>query len=653
MGCGGDGGRGSPVTPVNVTVNIVDRVHFAPALPEAPFNPRSERLAKADRQLTELLGHPVEFHFDAAVVPKWAPGFEDTFLEALEAIAMELGGMRDRDKDTFAWAKTRFARVDWDYDATKDHVSVEFQEPTGTLRIVLSPADYRVVPRGAPSYAVRSARSEALVARYIDLQPEAVAPAERRAYFRFLDDHAESALRARRPKTQTRDPLEETHFVTMERGARLALLLAASPDASGDGALLRDMDGWLASEGRHLADVYRSHGDAAARAAPGSDFRKAEAIWMKWFTGALPRLAPEKRADLVQSTQVRAVGASHEDAYVERAFPGFDFVEYALGAVDPWIRAGHPTHESAQSEEDRSRQRVFDVLLCPPTFRVGDERPYRCLNSDETLYRRVVRSRPLRERLVQDVMKRKDPAWARTVLVNLLTVHAPDDALLLWRATEADETLWRAVTRTVGATTEGSDGMPAARVIDEAGRIFRGSAARRGAGLYVLSSMAYRVHWDEFARQFGAPVDQATFVAFLAEDRNAVNRAPMIWPALGKGFSRMDVVVPRLDPYVDGLPDELRTPGQWGYLVEGLATRACTDGEGGKLLGYLEGRLRAHPSEEPALRTAVDTVRSCARKVAAVVDTRPRAGKGAVKGTVLETWDPHARPSGVPDVRAP
>ena len=66
------------------------RFVIEPARSRGDFANDSALVKKADHQITELIGHPVSFHFSAAIVPKWDEQLEQLSAGAIDAVAHEL-----------------------------------------------------------------------------------------------------------------------------------------------------------------------------------------------------------------------------------------------------------------------------------------------------------------------------------------------------------------------------------------------------------------------------------------------------------------------------------------------------------------------------------------------------------------------------------
>jgi hypothetical protein len=78
-------------------------------------------------------------------------------------------------------------------------------------------------------------------------------------------------------------------------------------------------------------------------------------------------------------------------------------------------------------------------------------------------------------------------------------------------------------------------------------------------------------------RTFGAPVSEQDFAAFLDSGVRAMSVAPVVWPALGSGWSRAGVIVPRLERYLDDpLVRQYNFQDPW-LALRGIVNRLCAE----------------------------------------------------------------------------
>jgi hypothetical protein len=187
------------------------------------------------------------------------------------------------------------------------------------------------------------------------------------------------------------------------------------------------------------------------------------------------------------------------------------------------------------------------------------------------------------------------------------------DLLEFWRGVEADDATWLVATRTIADDRTSS---PDDALIDETRRLFRAYPARRGALLYVLAQIDRysngRVPWTELAKSYGAAVDAAAFSDFLDQGSRAVSLSPVVWPALGPGFSRTAPLVQRLDRYMDDphVRDfDFQDP--WRALRE-IVHRVCADGRRDDLRllhDAFAARAQRKPSEARPFQNLVEDTR--------------------------------------------
>jgi hypothetical protein len=107
------------------------------------------------------------------------------------------------------------------------------------------------------------------------------------------------------------------------------------------------------------------------------------------------------------------------------------------------------------------------------------------------------------------------------------------------------------------------------------------------------------IDWKGFAHDFGAPIQRAELAALLDQSVHAIARVPTLWPALGTGWSRAQVIIPRLDAWLDVLPRGRNPQGPF-LALHAMFHRMCAEGATEDLLQmhlYLVERTRRHPGD--------------------------------------------------------
>src|SRR4051812_2863785 len=90
VACGASPAPSSPRRPdltLEVTFGRGEKPKFDP-------NSTDPRVHKAYAQLTELVGHAVNFHFDESIIPKWLGDFDTLFAECVETVVGDLAALK-------------------------------------------------------------------------------------------------------------------------------------------------------------------------------------------------------------------------------------------------------------------------------------------------------------------------------------------------------------------------------------------------------------------------------------------------------------------------------------------------------------------------------------------------------------------------------
>jgi hypothetical protein len=568
-------GGGSSGTTVVVNTVVIS---FTGDPDRLPFDPRAARLQAATQQLTAIAGHPVTFQFDIALLPQWRSSFESALIDSIEHVARDLDALHERRPDEFAFADAAFQRVESRYVAVLPDDDEVFDPASKTLRIALTSEASTFVRDGSVFRAIEDAYWVSLERRFKDADPDRVDDVVH--YFQYVTGYRHS------------DPDDEARASVIWSVCRI---VARLPAGKRDEALK-----WLAGRSSFFADAY-------SRAAPrGPMFRKAEAAYTAWLSASLDALEQHDRLDVVERLAIERRDRQRGETYYRQdAWPGFDFMGYGMRVVDRWVAAGRPMRN-----EDHPDDFLFLLYFaCPgPRDATGAHSSY--FACDHVLYRYAADSPANLDRLVQYLLARKDPTLVEAAFVNLVRMH--DDyaqMLTVWRALEAQPTLWEMATRIVAEQVD--EVQDHASLLDEAQRQWRALPAERGVVLYLLSQLDNAhygtVGWKDFGRTFGAPIDAGDFGSFLDQNDRSIWNAHEVWDALSKGWSRASPLIARLDGYVD----RQRAQGMMPHAVDAVGrvvSRMCDEkaaGDLAQLHTWAQKRVAGHASEQKDLETVL------------------------------------------------
>jgi hypothetical protein len=544
---------------------------------------------KADAQITALVGHPVVFRFDAALVPRWQDRLEELSEAGIDGIAHDLVTLEERHPTLFAWMAPKLRQVEWDYSAIDEYPRFTFDPDGGALRMVLvSTHAWEVEESDRLTFAFGRAYGKALGARFASLGSAAVPDAERAAYAEWLLDFAYGAFK----DGAHGGPNDEA--VDAPRARVLSLLLAfASATAGKDARLDAQLRARILDEAAYVAQTRHNQADVVARLPPGHEFLRAEAALSAWLQASEGALSD---ADRLRVATI-IVESSDDDGSVH-AFAGFDDVAYTLQVLDQWTAAGKPT--SATRDGDGARMELFALVI--GARQPADDDTTGCAATRWPLYRRMQRDDVLRLRVFDAIFAKKDPVVEKTLMGNLLGASPIQTALAFWHASEGDDAAFRATTHALAGYT--GHCRASRELYDELPQMWRAYPQRRPLLAYLAYQYATDAYRDNFTRVF-SPLTQSEFAGFLDEHPDPLRQLHYVWPELGGGWSRMDVLGPRLDAWLAS--DRYKDASFAGEILDAVARDLCAEGSTrdlARLHDWIGQRGRAHPSEMPGLHLA-------------------------------------------------
>jgi hypothetical protein len=603
--------EGGPERPIVVGTTVV-AVSFSTTPEELPFNPRGARLVAAGQQLERSLGHPFQIQLDAALVPQWRANFENALSASLEVVARNLAWLARTHPRVDAFARPRLARIVCRYDSAARYLSSDFDPATGALTVDTpvprvaaastqpNAPEGAILPEGVLTFALPTAYFRDLERRYDDTAPEEVPPGELDAYWDYLERYQTGMYH--RPVPPVRPALaDDPEAVLIERTVRFAARVP--PDAPLAAEVARRLARWA----RWFMLAYTQRPDDVASAPPGSAFHHAEAAYSGWLARRMGHLPPAEQHAILRD----ALFAHRSDGRYVAAFPGFDAFGYALGVLDAWRAAGHPSSHKAAGDDPLLRD-----IVCPAA---RDElQRLRVVEGCESHFYGWALAQPeARRRLLEAIVTRRDAALTETVALNVayLDTH---EVIELWRSLEDRPVEWDIVARVIAAVEmqgAGAGAGPAA-LYDEGLRLWRAHPDRRGAVLYVLRALEpYNmirdslVNWTEFDRVFGARIGAAEYAAYVRMGPYAIGRLAGLWKALGDGYSRAEPLIPVLDAYLDDTSLKAYDTRAPTGPLDDVLSRLCADHAEADLAllhAYFQRRTANRPSEERRMGMFLD-----------------------------------------------
>jgi len=549
------------------------------------FDDTSPRVRKADADITKLLGHPISFYFDAALVPRWSDGFEVLSIAAIEVAADALSKLRERAPDVFAWSAPLLKRIEWDYSATNEYTKYDFDAKTGILRIVLTPRNENADSEEAIRFSLGRAYAAVAGSQFASPNPTSMSPADRAKYVDYLLGFGYGQEKQKKPPSKDEEDIDPVQ-------ARVTMQIIAAYDAyKSDPALELKLRHALIEQARHYSYVRHAHADKLQASPPDSDARRGEQAYVGWLNANLFAFPEGERLRIYDEMAF----ADRDDK--ERAFPGLDVIGIWQRTLTMWLSAGHPNE--AKRDEDRDRQRWFETVL----GRGPDERDsIGCRSENRVAYMMLAKDNATRDKMFAAAFV--DEASTKLMMAALLGLKDPSHALAFWRASMKNDASFRAVTRIMAGyagrcshENEIFDSLPAMWKDNT-------QPARRGFLLTVVRD--FGSHRDDFPRWFG-PLTREEWEAYLDAEPEPFREMHYQWPLLGKGYAHGAPVVARLDRWLT--EDVRKNESYWPETMDTLARDLCSESaidDLKKLNAWLEQRANQHPSELRQMQNALE-----------------------------------------------
>jgi hypothetical protein len=568
----------------DVTVSTKVAVTITPTPDRLPFDPRAARISTAQTELARIVGHDIVLDVDAAIVPEFRSSFEDALGHAFENLAKDMRELKERSPDVFAFGASRIDRVSLRYDATLVRDEPSF-DPAGKTLTLRGPARHdALVRRGTLQQALEKAYRDFAKNRYDTVAPEAVPAQERRAYFEWLTRGSGDD----RPKTSAE--LAETPHVH-----RIAKVLRFAADPS----LAKDAHTWLSQQASWFVGRYVHEPDLVRGVPAASTFKKTEAAYAEWMKSAFAHGSDEERVAITQAVFVRSFQHQRAEqggkSYPPHAWPTLDKIAFGLEVIDAWRRDGHPTPLT------QPRMPPWQELVVCPSVRTKEGASYaaRC---EHDFYRYAIESEQGKKRLAQALLERHDEAFAQAAFANVRRAsEKPLEASLgLLRAVESDPVVWTAGLRVIA---EEADNVNDIVLLEEAQRLWLERPAYRGPVLFLLARIDRYGHdsvdWAHFDQAFQTRVDSSVLKAYLDEGPLAFALLPNLWPALGKGYSRTGVILPKADAFLAQKmsPSVSESPYTTMQRILSLLCEEKNVADLEAVKSYILARVASHPGE--------------------------------------------------------
>lgn len=480
-----------------------------------PFDPRGGRLTIVSRELARVLGHHVTLELEPALSPVYRASLEESVIASLEGLTQDLVALEKESPEIFA-ATARLERIVCRYDAVAKESRGKVVEDGRTIEVFAPPDRYPILARGVVSRALDDAFVEGADARWGDVEPERVPPAEHGAYFAYLTRTRPGygyLYVGKRAKGRDHD---DVRLELVGKVVRLHPLLTPGSEVE-------------AAARRFLLD----HATFVGAPDGKRDPRRVQeyVAWLSTRAGTLP-----------ESDRLALAKVLFERSPV---LPGFDGFAFGMSIVDAWARSGHPFDPPAKTK-------LFETVVCPARAST-DANPdvrYGC----SAFFARALRDEQEQKRLAEAVLARRDPLLVDAVVMNLGYGDGAR-ALAFVERLSADDALFRRGVRVLLDDLARRDDVQKA-LDDVALRWWRDHPTRRGLAVYLLARRWAHLHphyadnqWTRIVPELGGPLSREVYAAYLEQGPRAVELAPSLWPALAKGSFRAELLaraLPRL-----------------------------------------------------------------------------------------------------------
>ncbi|MBX3233103.1 MAG: hypothetical protein KIT84_13115 [Labilithrix sp.] len=540
-----------------------------------PFQPKVDRIRRANEQLAEILGRSIQIELDGSLLPQEHDGAQDVIARLVESVAKDLDALKKQDPRALAFARASFERLVVRYapaEAAKRttphvyervHSYAVFDPANKAIDVVVDEARWLTLARGDVSAPLMSAFQRGQDGRYAVL-PNALPASEHAAWIAW----------------QSRSHHRDLGSINAQR-VRGLVMIAQLPAARKE---------LVGSELSHFADTYRHHAAEVEAAPPASPFRTAERDFTTWLAVELPRMSLEERGKVASALWIIDFRKPQgdRDRYATFAFPRVDAMAFGLSTIDAWIKDGHPKEAS-----------VYDAVVAPARFEVhdGELRLQHEGRSDGDFYRWAFAAPEREDALANAMMKWSDaPAFTAVFYNAHRSLRDEADYLRFLRRFESKPSAWKIGADVLRAVVY----RPSGELLAESRRQWRDVPTAHGHALFYFARAADASYhpeqdWEDMLQDKKA--DDVALAGALELGWPAFELLPVMWPALAKSPRRVSVMTEAarrlLDQNVRPFPGHKDVAGN----LAAVAKLLCDERSMGEL-----AELRAFAQKELPLR---------------------------------------------------
>jgi hypothetical protein len=286
LGCAS--GQTTASAPERTTVLV--RVAESPERPTDGAAPRGidfedPRIAVAGDALKKQLGHPLSFEIEPPLVPQFGSSLHSAFVAALETAVSSLEEFKAEHPDAMAYVAPYLKVISFKYTPSDHAEDPELDMASGRLVTEVVPNTSVLLQPGDIYTAFKSAFERERVARYSNIDPAQILPAEQATYLDFITTY-------RRPEKRNgvEPPYEQVQLERIDK------LLAFYPYVK-DPKVRDETRHDLVGEGDRLVRLYNKPPEAAS---VRSLLQQMHNRWMVWLNAHRDELSPRERKNVAE-----------------------------------------------------------------------------------------------------------------------------------------------------------------------------------------------------------------------------------------------------------------------------------------------------------------------------------------------------------------
>jgi hypothetical protein len=529
LGCGAPPGK---TRTINNSLNVIIRADGRRDQGPAAIDPEDPRVVVTQKQLAELLGHPLVFEFDDAVAAKFGDGLHEAYVAALESTAQGLMACRKDEPSAFAHGARTLQTIRLAYTPVRSaEPEVTLTEPTLAIPVSSKRTDllngYVLCPAFERGLAAHSER------RFATTDPKDLAADEQAAYFEHIA--RTSASSGDSSEQRLRRVHDCQRFIALEA-------LVEDP------ALQKRLNDRLSSCGQLLREIMRAEpSDALLLTA----LDQAQSGWMRWLNEHMGDLRESAQEQLWMWLTLRRDSAS------PRLAKGFDAPRFGLPVIDAWrlkTFLNGPRDWSTQLER---------CIVAPA------QGGTRWLLYIESYCRGVTYSTLASTPAGRRQLAQRLGSWQSEILIETAVLHTLWDqgavtALALVEALAEEPQLARVGLRALAqydewtrapASSDERWAVDPSPLVAAAPTWWKKYPEHRAGYLYLLARIGEQresvVPWSELGKFLGGRIDAATLGSFLALDPGNVWYASQLTAALDPGWPRAPAVTRGVDAFLE------------------------------------------------------------------------------------------------------